>query len=148
MQIGQSLILWNVYKNPQSPDYETWVDLWSDTIAMAWPFQPIPRLFYSSLNPFKDRINCLWFPRLLPVFPKGCLLWVIYPGSYMIYCIWLIYCIGLTIIWIIGDWWYSLNHFHSHVIIKIDASVPELQAVYYAPLIFSTRSLRLQFIRV
>ena len=46
----------------QSPDYETSVDLWSDTIGMVWPFPHIPRLFYSTLNPFKDSINCcLWF---------------------------------------------------------------------------------------
>ena len=45
----------------KSPDYETSVDLWSDTIAMVWPFPHIPRLFNSFLNPFKDRINCLWF---------------------------------------------------------------------------------------
>ncbi len=44
----------------KSPDYETSVDPWSDTIAMVWPFPHIPRLFYSSLNPFKDRINCLF----------------------------------------------------------------------------------------
>ncbi len=39
----------------KSPDYETSVDLWSDTIAMVWAFPYIPRLFYSSLNPFKDK---------------------------------------------------------------------------------------------
>ncbi len=44
----------------RSPEYETSVDLWSDTIAMVWPFPHIPRLFYSSLNPFKDKINCLF----------------------------------------------------------------------------------------
>ncbi len=62
-------ILWfcmtNVFPSNQShdgqttsPDYETSVDLWSNTITMVWPSPHIPRLFYSSLNPFKDRINC------------------------------------------------------------------------------------------
>ena len=52
--------------NFMSPDYETLVDLWSDTIAMVWQFPHIPHLFYSSLNPFKDRINCLFMVSRLP----------------------------------------------------------------------------------
>ena len=39
-------------------------------------FPLIPRLFYSSLNAFKDRINCLFMVSRLPggVYPKGYLM--------------------------------------------------------------------------
>ncbi len=33
-------------KHPKSPDYETSVDLWADTIAMVWPFPHIPRVSF------------------------------------------------------------------------------------------------------